>query len=120
MGRLSDIIKQGKAPEKNDKSIQDERDKIRIRELAELKTKKETVVEEKKEPAKVEESGFPSEAGTKKEERKTAAGLEDLEFPSESKAKGPEKVSQKVAEKPSFSGEVESLPTENDGFSATF
>ena len=60
MARLSDIIKQGKVPEKNDKSIQDERDKIRIRELAELKTKKETVVEEKK----------------------TAAGLEELEFPS--------------------------------------
>lgn len=35
-----------------------------------------------------------------------------MEFPSESKAKAPEKVSQKVAEKPSFSGEVESLPTE--------
>ena len=111
MGRLSDLIKQGKVPEKNDKSIQDERDKIRIRELAELKTKKETVVEEKKAPAKVEEEYFPSEAGTKKEE-KTAVGLEDLEFPSESKAKVPEKVSQKVAEKPSFSGEVESLPTE--------
>src|SRR3989304_5339403 len=112
MARLSDIIKQGKVPEKNDKSIQDERDKIRIRELAELKTKKEPVVEEKKEPAKVEEEGFPSEAGAKKEEKKTAAGLEDLEFPSESKAKVFEKVSQKVSEKPLFPGEVESLPTE--------
>ncbi|MBM4065564.1 MAG: HD domain-containing protein [Planctomycetes bacterium] len=111
MGRLSDLIKQGKVPEKNDKSIQDERDKIRIRELAELKTKKETVVEEKKEPVKAEEEDFPSESSTKKEE-KTAVGLEDLEFPSESKAKVPEKVSQKVAEKPSFPGEVESLPTE--------
>jgi HD-GYP domain-containing protein (c-di-GMP phosphodiesterase class II) len=112
MGRLSDLIKQGKIPEKNDKSIQDERDKIRIRELAELKTKKEAVVEEKKEPAKVEAEDFPSETGTKKEEKKTAAGLEDLEFPSESKAKVPEKVSQKASEKPPFSGEVESLPTE--------
>ena len=90
MARLSDLIKQGKVPEKNDKSIQDERDKIRIRELAELKTKKETVVEEKK----------------------AAAGLEEWEFPSESKAKVPEKVSRKVSEKPSFPGEVESLPTE--------
>ena len=112
MGRLSDIIKQGKVPEKNDKSIQDERDKIRIRELAELKTKKEPVVEEKKEPAKLKEEGFPSEAGTKKEEKKTAAGLEELEFPSESKAKVVEKVPYKVSEKPSFPGEVESLPTE--------
>ena len=41
MARLTDLIKQGKVPEKNDKSIQEERDKIRIRELAELKTKKE-------------------------------------------------------------------------------
>ena len=90
MARLSDLIKQGKVPEKNDKSIQDERDKIRIRELAELKTKKETVVEEKK----------------------AAAGLEEWEFPSESKAKVPETVSRKVSEKPSFPGEVESLPTE--------
>ncbi len=112
MGRLSDLIKQGKVPEKNDKSIQEERDKIRIRELAELKTKKEPVVEEKKEPAKVEEEGFPSEAGAKKEEKKTAAGLEELEFPSESRAKVLEKVSRKVSEKPSFPGEVESLPTE--------
>ena len=112
MGRLSDLIKQGKVPEKNDKSIQEERDKIRIRELAELKTKKEPVVEEKKEPAKLEEEGFPSEAGTKKEEKKTAAGLEELEFPSESKAKVVEKVPYKVSEKPSFPGEVESLPTE--------
>ena len=112
MARLSDIIKQGKVPEKNDKSIQDERDKIRIRELAELKTKKEPVVEEKKEPAKLKEEGFPSEAGTKKEEKKTAAGLEELEFPSESKAKVVEKVPYKVSEKPSFPGEVESLPTE--------
>src|SRR3989339_875255 len=112
MGRLSDLIKQGKVPEKNDKSIQEERDKIRIRELAELKTKKEPVVEEKKEPAKLKEEGFPSEAGTKKEEKKTAAGLEELEFPSESKAKVVEKVPYKVSEKPSFPGEVESLPTE--------
>ncbi len=112
MARLSDLIKQGKVPEKNDKSIQDERDKIRIRELAELKTKKEPVVEEKKEPAKVEEEGFPSETSIKKEEKKAAAGLEDLEFPSESKAKVPETVSRKVAEKPLFPGEVESLPTE--------
>lgn len=112
MGRLSDLIKQGKVPEKNDKSIQDERDKIRVRELAELKTKKETVVEEKKEPAKVEESGFPSETGTKKEEKKAAVGLEDLEFPSESKAKAPERVSRKLAEEPSFPGEIETLPTE--------
>ncbi|HHT9109143.1 MAG TPA: HD-GYP domain-containing protein [Candidatus Wunengus sp. YC63] len=108
MARLSDIIKQGKVPEKNDKSIQDERDKIRIRELAELKTKKETVVEEKKESAKIEEEDFPSESGTKKEEKKAAAGLQDLEFPSESKAK----VFEKVSEKPLFPGEVESLPTE--------
>ena len=112
MGRLSDLIKQGKVPEKNDKSIQEERDKIRIRELAELKTKKEPVVEEKKEPAKLKEEGFPSEAGTKKEEKKTAAGLEELEFPSESKAKVVEKVPYKVSGKPSFPGEVESLPTE--------
>ncbi len=111
MSRLSDLIKQGKVPEKNDKSIQDERDQIRIRELAELKTKKELVVEEKKAPAKAEEEDFPSESSTKKEE-KTAVGLEDLEFPSESKAKVAETVSRKVAEKPLFPGEVESLPTE--------
>ena len=48
MSRLSDLIKQGKVPEKEAKSTQDERDQIRIRELAELKTKKETVVGEKK------------------------------------------------------------------------
>lgn len=108
MGRLSDLIKQRKVPEKNDKSVQDERDKIRIRELAELKTKKGPVVEEKKEPAKIEEESFPSEDGTKKEEKKTAAGLEELEFPSESKAK----VFEKVSEKPSFPGEAESFPTE--------
>ena len=112
MARLTDLIKQGKVPEKNDKSIQEERDKIRIRELAELKTKKEPVVEEKKEPAKVEEEGFPSESGIKKEEKKTAAGLEELEFPSESKAKVVENVPYKVSGKPSFPGEVESLPTE--------
>jgi len=112
MARLTDLIKQGKIPEKNDKSIQEERDKIRIRELAELKTKKEPVVEEKKEPAKVEEEGFPSESGIKKEEKKTAAGLEELEFPSESKAKVVENVPYKVSGKPSFPGEVESLPTE--------
>ena len=53
MARLSDLIKQGKVPEKNDKSVQDERDKIRIRELTELKTRKETVSEEKKDSAKV-------------------------------------------------------------------
>jgi hypothetical protein len=50
MGRLSDLIKQGKVPEKNDKSIQDERDKIRIRELAELKTKKRLLLKKKKNP----------------------------------------------------------------------
>ena len=50
MARLSDLIKQGKVPEKNDKSVQDERDKIRIRELTELKTRKETVSEEKNSP----------------------------------------------------------------------
>src|SRR3989339_1027306 len=112
MARLSDIIKQGKVPEKNDKSIQDERDKIRIRELAELKTKKETVVKKKKAPAKKEEEVSPSEAVIKKEEKKTAAGLEDLEFPSESKTKAPERVSRKLAEEPSFPGEIETLPTE--------
>ncbi|HHT9145210.1 MAG: HD-GYP domain-containing protein [Candidatus Brocadiaceae bacterium] len=112
MARLSDLIKQGKVPEKNDKSIQDERDKIRIRELAELKTKKETVVEEKKDSARVEEAGFPSEAGIKKEEKKTAAGLGDLEFPSEPKTKVVENVPYKVSGKPSFPGEIESLPTE--------
>ncbi|HHT9135928.1 MAG TPA: HD-GYP domain-containing protein [Candidatus Wunengus sp. YC60] len=112
MARLSDLIKQGKIPEKNDKSVQDERDQIRIRELAELKTKKEAVVEEKKEPAKVEEEYFPSESGVKKEEKKAAAGLEDLEFPSESKAKAVESVPYKVYGKPLFPGEIESLPTE--------
>src|SRR3972149_2353990 len=111
MARLSDIIKQGKGPEKNDKSIQDERDQIRIRELAELKAKKEPVVEEKKTPVKAAEEDFPSETSTKKEE-KTAVGLEDLEFPSESKAKVAGTVSRKVAEKPLFPGEVEFLPTE--------
>ncbi|MBI2470539.1 MAG: HD domain-containing protein [Planctomycetes bacterium] len=112
MGRLSDLIKQGKLPEKEAKSAQDERDQIRIRELAELKTKKETVVEEKKEPVKIEEEGFPSESGVKKEEKKTAAGLEELEFPSESKSKAPERVSRKLAEGPLFPGEIEALPTE--------
>jgi len=112
MARLSDLIKQGKVPEKNDKSVQDERDKIRIRELTELKTRKETVSEEKKDSAKVEEEGFPSEASVKKEEKKVTTGLEDLEFPSESRAKVLEKVTQKVSEKPLFPGEVESLPTE--------
>ena len=67
MSRLSDLIKQGKVPEKNDKSIQDERDQIRIRELAELKAKKEPVVEEKKTPVKAAEEDFPSETSTKKE-----------------------------------------------------
>ena len=48
MVRLSDLIKQGKILEKEAAAAKDERDKIRIRELAELKTKKETVVEEKR------------------------------------------------------------------------
>lgn len=112
MGRLSDLIKQGKVPEKDVAAAKDEKDKIRIRELSELRTKKEPVVEEKKEPVKEEEEGFPSETSIKKEEKKAASGLEDLEFPSESKAKVLEKVSPEVSEKPLFPGEVESLPTE--------
>ena len=112
MARLSDLIKQGKIPEKEAAAAKDEKDKIKIRDLAELKTKKEAVIEEKKASAKAEEAGFPSEAGIKKEGKKAVAGLEELEFPSESKAKVLEKVSQKVSEKPSFPGEVESLPTE--------
>jgi len=69
MGRLSDLIKQGKVPEKNDKSIQDERDKIRIRELAELKTKKETVVEEKKHPQRQRKRIFPVNPAQRKKKK---------------------------------------------------
>lgn len=102
MGRFSDlIIKRGKVPEK-----------IRIRELAELKTKKETVVEGGENSVKVEESGFPSETGTKKEEKKATAVPEELEFSSESKAKAVEKAPYKVSGKTSFPAEAESFPTE--------
>ncbi len=113
MPRLSDLIKQGKIPEKNNnKPVQDEKDTIRIRELAELKVKKEAAVEEKRAPAATEEMDFPSETPVKKEDKRGATGLEDIEFPSESKAVAPEKAPPKVSEKPLFPGEMESLPTE--------
>lgn len=116
MARLSDLIKQGKIPEKEEKSARDENDQIRIRDISELKGKKEAVLEEKKDSAGLEETAFPSESHVKKEEKKTLTGLEGFEFPSESKAGTVEKTSRPVYEQPLFPGEMietkESLPTE--------
>ncbi len=77
MARLSDLIRQGKIPEKEGTLTQGNTDQIRIRELAELKTKKDTVG--------LEETHFPSESSIPKEARKTGVGLEDFSFPSETK-----------------------------------
>ena len=113
MSRLSDLIKRGAVPEKDDKSAQDKKDSVRFRDIAELKIKKE---EGKKAPSELEGLDLPSDADIKKEEKTAATELEDFGFPSEVKAKikVSEKVTQTVSEKPSFPGEIieETLPTE--------
>lgn len=112
MARLSDLIKQGKVPEKDSKPAQDNKDQIRIRDLAEIKAKKETIVEEKKDSAQSEDKDFPSETGAKREEKKPLTEADELGFPSESKAKVIEKPIKAAPERPLFPGEVENLPTE--------
>lgn len=97
MSRLSDLIKRGGVPEKDDKSAQDKKDQIRFRDIEELKVKKPVVEkkeEEKKAPAEVDDFGFPSET--------------------KAKVKVSEEVTHAVSRKPSFPGEVteETLPTE--------
>ncbi len=78
MARLSDLIRQGKMPEKENTRTPGDTDQIRIREHPELKTKKDNVG--------LEEVDFPSESSSQKEVRKTGAGLDDFSFPSEGKA----------------------------------
>ena len=77
MARLSDLIRQGKIPEKEGAPAQGNTDQIRIRELAELKTKTGAVG--------LEEVDFPSESSIPKEAKKTGVGLDDFSFPSETK-----------------------------------
>ncbi len=92
MARLSDLIRQGRIPEKETLLTQDTQDKIRIRELTELKTKKDAVG--------LEEVHFPSESSIQKEVRKTGVGLDDFTFPSETKTTFPEKGFTFEPEKP--------------------
>lgn len=75
MARLSDLIRQGKMPEKETPLTPDTEDKIRIRELTESKLRKDDVG--------LDDAGFPSESGVKKELRKAATGLDNLAFPCE-------------------------------------
>lgn len=75
MARLSDLIRQGKIPEKETPLTPDTQDKIRIRELTELKLRKNDVG--------LDDASFPSESGVKKELRKAATGLDNLAFPCE-------------------------------------
>ncbi|MEK7288659.1 MAG: hypothetical protein AAB067_00635, partial [Planctomycetota bacterium] len=75
MARLSDLIRQGKMPEKATPPTPDTQDKIRIREITELKLRKDGVG--------LDDAGFPSESGVKKEVRKADTGLDNLAFPSE-------------------------------------
>ncbi|MBF8277578.1 MAG: hypothetical protein HW390_2651 [Candidatus Brocadiaceae bacterium] len=79
MARLSDLIRQGKIPEKEGALTH----QIQFREFTELKTKKDTVG--------LEEAYFPSESSITKEARKTGVGLEDFPFPSEAKTVPSEK-----------------------------
>ena len=92
MARLSDLIRQGKMPEKEGALTQGNTDQIRIRELAELKTKKDAVG--------FEEVNFPSESRIPKEVRKTGVGLDDFPFPSETKTVPSEKGFTDELEKP--------------------
>ncbi len=116
MARLSDLIRQGKIPEKEDKSAQDKKDQIRIRDIAELKIRKEPLVEEKKDPTILGEIEFPSEAIIERENKKTVTGLEELDFPSESRAKVIEKADRAASGSRLFPEETretrEILPTE--------
>ncbi|MEK6622650.1 MAG: HD domain-containing phosphohydrolase [Planctomycetota bacterium] len=97
MARLSDLIRQGKMPEKEAPRTPDTHDKIRIRELTELKLRKDGVG--------LDDAGFPSESGVKKEVRKADTGLDNLAFPSETQtallekgfAAEPEKPAQETA-----------------------
>lgn len=97
MARLSDLIRQGKMPEKETPLTPNTQDKIRIRELTELKLRKGGVG--------LDDAGFPSESGVKKELRKDATGLDNLAFPCETQtallekdfAAEPEKPAQETA-----------------------
>lgn len=127
MARLSDLIKQGKLPEKDSKSTKDDKDQIRIRELAELKKKKEAFVEEKKPliveekkevfveektTKKQEDEDFPSETSIGREEKKAVTAVNEFEFPSEGKPKVLEKPAKPEPERPLFPGEIEKFQTE--------
>lgn len=100
MARLSDLIRQGKMPEKETPLTQDTQDKIRIREITELQLRKDGVG--------FDDAGFPSESGIRKEVKKADTGLDSLAFPSETQTalleKGfmaePEKPAQKTAAVP--------------------
>lgn len=117
MPRLTDLIKQGKVPEKQNKTTPVRDDNIRIRELENLKTKREDTAEGKKGSQKSEEIEFPSESDIKKEEKRTPLELEEFEFPSESKTMEVKKADRAVTEKPLLrektSEEKDVFPTES-------
>ncbi|MEK7733605.1 MAG: HD-GYP domain-containing protein [Planctomycetota bacterium] len=92
MARLSDLIRQGKMPEKATPPTPDTQDKIRIREITELKLRKDGVG--------LDDAGFPSESGVKKEVRKADTGLDNLAFPSETQTALLEKGFASEPEKP--------------------
>ena len=92
MARLSDLIKQGKVPEKKQK------DEVKIRDLASLKEDKEEVVkitqEEKLSSEEIIEMDLPTEAKTesKKEEqfeKPDVGSLESISLPSEEDLEAP-------------------------------
>ncbi len=119
MARLTDLIKQGRVPEKESKPAQpqDKNDQIRIRELADLKPKKDAFPPaERKAAADTLELDFPSESVVKKEEKQALTELDEYGFPSEAGYRRQEKAVSPIPEKPLFPGEIveskEAFPTE--------
>lgn len=111
MARLSDLIRQGRIPEKEGALTQDKHDQIRIRELTELKSKKDAV--------SLEEADFPRESGINKEARKADVGLDDFKFPGEAKTPLSEKRFTAEPEKPARETVAAAAPKEKADGGAT-
>jgi HD-GYP domain-containing protein (c-di-GMP phosphodiesterase class II) len=109
MTRLVDLIRQGNLPEKGSKPQRQEKsDQIRIRDLDELKIKKDAPAAGSDASKKQEDLDFPSELTEKRPNKEAPSGLEEFGFPSEKKTVENKTMALPFAEKP--------LPQEKESF----